>query len=71
MERAFRLISAGKGDFYIYDELTLRFYWERLRPTGLTLHPSLEPWQAMHMGFSKHSRFTARSPIRITAPTSP
>ena len=60
-----------QGDFYIYDELTLRFYWERLRPTGLTLHPSLEPWQAMHMGFSNTPAFTARSPIRITAPTSP
>lgn len=62
VERAFRLISAGKADFYIYDELTLRFYWERLRPAGLTLHPSLEPWQAMHMGFSKHSRFYRAQP---------
>ena len=74
VERAFRLISAGKADFYIYDELTLRFYWERLRPAGLTLHPSLEPWQAMHMGFSKHSRFYRALPnpdYRADQPLSP
>lgn len=73
-ERAFRMLSGGKADFYIYDELTLRFYWERLRPAGLTLHPSLEPWQAMQMGFSKHSRFYRALPnpdYRADQPLSP
>jgi ABC-type amino acid transport substrate-binding protein len=55
VERALRILEAGRVDFYIYDELTLRYYWPSLATDKLRLNDSLDTPTDMYTGWSKKS----------------
>jgi ABC-type amino acid transport substrate-binding protein len=53
--RALRMVDAGRVDFFIYDETTLRYYWPRLNTAKLRLNDSLDRLVPMYTGWSKKS----------------
>lgn len=55
VERALRIIEAGRVDFFIYDETTLRYYWPAMVTSKLRLNDSLDTPAPMYAGWSKKS----------------
>lgn len=61
--QAFELLIARKGDFFSYDETTLRFELAHHPHPELKLHPECcEPMRDMYLGFSRASRYFKASP---------
>ncbi|WP_139151846.1 amino acid ABC transporter [Shewanella colwelliana] len=61
VEQALDLLSARKGDFFTYDEATLRYILDHGRHSDLTLHPQCcEAEHDMYMGFSRKSQHFAQ-----------
>lgn len=55
IERALRIVEAGRIDFFIYDETTLRYYWPAMATSKLRLNDSLDTPAPMYAGWSKKS----------------
>ncbi|ABL98693.1 ABC transporter substrate-binding protein [Shewanella amazonensis] len=54
--KAFTMLRANKGDFFIYDEFTLEYYLHQEGGDGLKLHPDCcEKPRNMFFGFSRKS----------------
>ncbi|WP_258405461.1 ABC transporter substrate-binding protein [Shewanella sp. FJAT-52076] len=54
--KAFAMLRANKGDFFIYDEFTLEYYLHQEGGDGLKLHPDCcEKPRTMFFGFSRKS----------------
>ncbi|MCG9747199.1 MULTISPECIES: amino acid ABC transporter [Shewanella] len=61
--QAFELLSTGKGDFFSYDETTIRYELAHHPHPELKLHPKCcEPMRDMYLGFSRASRYFKTSP---------
>lgn len=72
---ALDLLRAKKGDFFIYDEITLNYYLKRDGKAALKLHHDCcEAPRAMYLGFSRKSPYYEEEPnpkFNPLAPISP
>ncbi|KIO37209.1 substrate-binding periplasmic protein [Shewanella sp. cp20] len=70
--QAFELLSTGKGDFFSYDETTLRYELAHHPHPELKLHPKCcEPMRDMYLGFSRKSRYFKAIPNPEFSPEKP
>ncbi|MCP5267469.1 MAG: transporter substrate-binding domain-containing protein [Zoogloeaceae bacterium] len=53
--RALHMLRLGRADFFIYDDVTLRFYWLTEETNGLRFNSPLEAERAMYTAWSKRS----------------